>query len=99
MGKIFKKQTKLHIELTMNIDITGASEHIIKFIKPDNSEGEFAATIKEAENGILQYDVNPDGTDIDQAGKWIFWAYVVLSDGRSIPGEAVSQMIYKEGAI
>ena len=94
MGKIYVNQTALTIELDTNEDITG-STCLIKYRKPSGTEGSWSATITDATNGIIEYEVSAD--DIDEAGRWVFWAYVTFSNGTKLPGEAVIEEIYEEG--
>jgi len=95
MGKTYEDQTALRIRLTVGQDITGASAKKIKYRKPDNTEGNWDATVEDATNGIIYYDLKTDDK-IDE-GLYTFWAYVTFSDGRSAPGEPISKFMYPEG--
>lgn len=95
MGAIFKDQTSLTLTVKTETDLTGASAQKLKYKKPDDSEGEFDATIKDAKGGILEYVFQAD--DLDQAGEWTFWAYVTWSGG-SAAGEPFVKEVHLEGA-
>ncbi len=95
MGKLYVGQTALTITATVKQAITG-STCTIKYKKPNKATGSFAATITDAANGVITYTVTST-SDIDMAGVWTFWAYVVFSDGREAAGESVTVKIYEEG--
>ena len=96
MGTLYVNQTALAIKARVWVDITGASELLIKYKKPDGTEGSFTAVAIDNENGIIQYSVTSED-DINQAGRWTFWAYVTFADGKSAPGEVVEHWFYPEG--
>jgi len=95
MSKIYKDQTSLQIKLTTNVDLSDATTLLIKYEKPDGTLGSFTASVSDASEGIIYYNVVTD--DLDLEGDWKFWAYVTFSDGRSAPGEVIKQHIYLEG--
>ncbi len=99
MSKIYINQENLRIRLTTSVNIADATTIKIKYKKPDGTEGSWDAEVEDETNGIIYYDVKKtaDGADIDQSGNWKFWAFITFSDGRSAPGEAISQYIYIEG--
>ncbi|MCK5606584.1 hypothetical protein KAR91_32080 [Candidatus Pacearchaeota archaeon] len=97
MGKVYVGQEELKIEATLNEDITGATPVLIKYRKPSGTTGSWAATITDATTGVIEYEVNADGSDIDEAGEWTFWGFATMSSGRDIPGEAYERVIYTEG--
>ena len=94
MGKIFKNQSSLKIELTTSVGLGGASAKI-KYRKPSGTEGEWSATITDSTDGVIEYDLV--NGEIDEAGIWQFWASVVFSDRRTAPGEVASVRVYEEG--
>jgi len=96
MASIYKNQTKLRIQRTVSQDITGATLLLIKYKKPDGTEGQWTATSSDDSNGVIYYDVTL-GNEIDQSGRWIIWAYVTFSDGRSAPGEITYLGVKVEG--
>ena len=96
MGKIYKNQSALTIQLTAGIDITGATAKI-KYRKPSGAEGEWPGDIIDATNGVIQYDVQ-NADDVDEAGLWILWSYAVFATGKIAPGEPFKMYVYREGA-
>ena len=96
MGKIYVGQTKLRIQRTCNVDITGATVRKIKYIKPSGTTGELTATELTAATGVIYFDVVSSAT-LDEAGTWITWAYVTFSDTRVAPGEPVTMKVWVEG--
>lgn len=98
MAKIFEGQNALRFEADTNVDITGAVGTLIKYIKPDGSSGTFSASIDDAENGIIYYDV-VNTTELDQEGTWIMWAHVTFSDGRVAQGVPIRVKVFAEGTL
>lgn len=97
MGNIYRGQTALDIEVTVGVNITGATCKV-KYRKPSGIVGSFSANITDAVNGIIVASPStPD--DLDQAGTWSFWGYVTFADGKVAAGEPVSIQIYEEGYI
>ena len=95
MSKIFINQSKLRLQLTTGVDITGATSLLIKYKDPDGTEGSFTATSSDDDNGVIYYDFT-DG-ELDTRGVWTFWAYITFSDGRVAPGEVSTIKVYNEG--
>ena len=98
MGQIFVNQTNLDIEVTVQQDITGATETLIKFIKPSDKEGQFVATILDPLIGKIKYSI-VDATDIDEYGEWIFWGFITFADGKKAAGEPFQLKVFEEGEI
>jgi len=96
MGKIFKGQTKLQIKLTVEQDITGATQTLIRYKKPSGARGEWSATPADPATGLLEFEPASSAT-LDECGQWIIWAYVVFSDGRTAAGEPVTMQVNGEG--
>lgn len=96
MAAIFKNQSKLRIQLTTSVDITGATVKQIKYIKPSGTTGEWDATSSDDENGVIYYDIIDD--ELDENGRWTLYAYITFSDGRSAPGEKVYMQVYQPGS-
>jgi hypothetical protein len=96
MGKTYEDQTALRIRLTVGQDITGATTVKIKYRKPDGTEGSWDATIEDAVNGIIYYDIT--GSDEIDKGLYTFWAFITFNDGRSAPGEPLTRFFYSEGS-
>ena len=95
MSTIFVDQSKLRIQLTTNVDITGATELLIKYKKPSGATGSWTATSSDDTSGVIYYDLT--GSELDMKGNWTFWAYVTFSDARVAPGEIVTVDIQTEG--
>lgn len=95
MGKIYKGQTALTIILTCGADITGATAKI-GYKKPSGITGTWDATITDAINGVIQYEIQ-SANDIDESGRWTFWAEITFAAGTWLPGEAVTKFIYEKG--
>jgi hypothetical protein len=96
MGKIYLNQDSLRIELTTDVDITGATLLEIRYKKPVSGDtGEWTAIVGDPGAGMIYYDLT--GTELDEVGTWTFWAYVTFSDNRSAPGEPVKVTVYTEG--
>lgn len=95
MGKIYLNQSSLRIQLTTLVDITGATETLIKYKKPSGTTGEWTATVEAVGDGIIYYDLT--GDELDEIGTWTFWAYVTFADTREAPGEPVKIIVYSEG--
>lgn len=96
MGKIYKNQTKLRIQRTVNQDITAASVTSIKYVKPSGATGTLTASILTAATGVIYFDI-VSSTTLDEAGMWTTWAYVTFSDTRSAAGEPVMMKVWEEG--
>ena len=95
MGKIYLNQSSLRIELTTEVDITGATARQIKYTKPDATAGNWTATAGDLTTGVIFYDLT--GTELDQIGTWTMWAYVTFADARTAPGEPVKVIVNTEG--
>lgn len=96
MGKIYSGQSALTIRLTTNQDITGASAVLIKYKKPSGVTGYWTAAITTAATGVISYTM-ADTSQLDETGKWTFWAHVTFSDGKVAPGEPIEKWVYDEG--
>jgi len=92
---IFKGQSSLRIQLTTNVDITGALVKSIKYIKPSGATGSWTATSADDLLGIIYYDIQAG--DLSESGNWKMWAFITFADGRSAPGEAIKIPVKKEG--
>lgn len=95
MGKIYVGQTALTIRLTTSIDLSSAKTTLIKYKKPDGTEGSWVATVFNVATGIISYVV-ASASILDQSGVWVLWAHITFNDDTVAAGEAVKQIIYKE---
>lgn len=94
MGKIYKDQTALKIDLDTGIDLTtGVDLVYIKYEKPDGSSDVWAGSVENTTHitKILS------GGEIDAIGDWTFWAYVEFTDGSEAPGEPSIVPVFTEG--
>lgn len=64
------------IKVDVGSDVTGATVHKIKFIKPDGTTDEWDATVS---TQYLQY-TTVDG-DLDQIGEWVVQALITTVSG------------------
>lgn len=94
MGRIYKNQTALRISLDTKADLSTATAQVIKYKKPDGTSGQFTAT--NGGSGVIYYQV-ANSSDLDQAGRWSFWAYLTFTGGIVAPGEVVHIDVYNEG--
>ncbi len=90
VGSIYVGQV---VPLTVSVgqDITGGSG-VIKYRKPDTTEGSYPATIVTAATGDLSYTVT-----FDQSGLWQFWGYVTFADTTSFDGTPITMTILEVG--
>jgi hypothetical protein len=96
MAKIYIGQTKLDLVTRVGQDITGATTTLLKFRKPTGTTGSFAPTITNAARGEVTHSVG--ASDLDVVGSWVFWAYVVFSDGKIGIGTTFTVVVSNEGS-
>jgi hypothetical protein len=68
MANVFVGTVGLRIRVTLGIDLSGAGTAKIKYKKPDDTEGEWTATVENATVGIINYVTVPG--DLDVPGTW-----------------------------
>lgn len=96
MGKIYDIQTYLRISAYYESIITGdILEAKIKYIDPDDNEGEWDA-VHDPQSKKFYYDV-PAGLPLGKDGMWRAWTYVLFVDGRVLIGEMFKFRVYEEG--
>lgn len=97
MGKIFINQSKLRLQLNLGIALASGDVPTIRYRKPNSTTIEELTEVEilSEADGSIYYDFT-DG-ELDVAGVWTFWAYVVFDDGRVAPGEVASVKVYTEG--
>lgn len=93
MGKIYT-QSKLDLYLNTGIDISTARSYEIQYRDPNGTVGSLTATL-ETDKTTLKHSFT--GTELNVAGTWAFWPWVVFSDNRSAPGETVHVLVYAKG--
>ena len=96
MGKIFAGQSALRITVKTYTELEGVSEAVIKYRKPDGSNGSFPAAILDVANGVIFHECLEG--EINKRGWWLFWAFVRFEDGRSTAGEAARVFVWREGS-
>lgn len=90
--KIYKNQSNLTLSLITNQDLTNVTAQLIKYRRPDGTDGEWTATI----NGTLvEYQVQ--NNDLAYSGTWTLWIYLTFNDGRISIGEPSELIIYEQG--
>jgi hypothetical protein len=94
MEKLYKTKG-LRLKVKTYIDLEGVTAASIKYRKPDGSAGSFDAGVSDPHGGILIHECIE--TDLDQAGWWVFWASVVLADGRVASGAPEKIFVWDEG--
>lgn len=95
MQRIYKNQGSLTFKVHTCVDLTGAEGCLLKYRKPDATEGTFPLTIEDELGGILRY--NASTGDLDQSGWWTLWAHITFLGGQTAPGEAVRLYVAEEG--
>lgn len=97
MNRIYKGQTKLRVLFNCKCDLTGYASVNIKARKPDGiTEVTFPAVVKDAESGIIFYDVQSEN-DFDKVGFWTLWPEFVFDDDRTNVGQAEKAFVYEAG--
>ncbi len=97
MSQIYVAQTKLRLKADTGLDSTdhaALTAQLIKFTKPDGTTGSFTATAGTAP--YIYYDTI-NVTDLDQAGKWVIWAYCTFTGGFVAAGDPEDMMVSVEG--
>jgi hypothetical protein len=95
MGNIYCGQSSLRVTARTFVDLSEAVKCLVKFRKPDGSEGAFNAAIADAETGVIFHECLSG--ELDASGWWRFWAFIEFADGRTTCGEAVKVFVWEEG--
>ena len=95
MAKIFKEQTALRITLKTFTDLEDIECALIKYSKPNGTNGEFPAAVGDTAKGVIFHECIEG--ELDLSGWWLFWAFVTFADGRTAAGEAAKVYIWNEG--
>jgi hypothetical protein len=95
MNRVYAGQSALRITVRTVTDLEGVLGAAIRYRKPDGSTGEFAAGVGDTAKGVIFHEVIEG--EIDQAGWWVFWAFITFGDGRTATGEAARVFVWEEG--
>lgn len=102
MNKIYAGQNSLRIrallELEEDENMVGATPVLIKYKKPDGTISSWTATVEDAYEGIIYYDVVLI-SELADTGKWTLWGHVTFSDGRVAAGEPYIMEVLPEGTV
>lgn len=93
--KIFNTQDNLTIELIYDSLPGDVASAKIKYTN-QNGSGYFNATLDEV-NQRIYYQL-PAGSPLLVSGKWVFWAYLVLANGKVHPSSSETVYILTEGS-
>lgn len=96
MKHIYKNQTALRLSLATGVEFESSDSAVIKYRKPDGTEGLFAAQVSDREKGVICHDFTNEA-ELDQTGWWKFWAFITFKDERTAAGKSVSVYVYEEG--
>jgi hypothetical protein len=67
------------LDVSVTIDITGATVRQLKMRKPSGTTAAWTASIQQASPGILRYTTTTD--DLDEAGQYVGHAYIEDASG------------------
>lgn len=96
MKRIYKGKSKLRVLLNCGVDLNGYASVNLVCRKPDDTVVSFPSVVKDADNGIIFYDVQ-SANDFDQSGWWTFWPEFVFDDDRTSCGKAIRRFVYEVG--
>jgi hypothetical protein len=85
---VFETQTLFNLKLDTNIDCSSATTTDIKYVKPNDTEGTWTATVEDSTKLVYQVQSG----DLDDVGLWKFQAVVTIG-GRTGYGEIVQQQV------
>ena len=95
MRKIFAEQSALRVTLRTFADLEDAASVAIKYRKPNGALGEFSAAVGDSAKGAIFHECLEG--ELDMAGWWAFWAFIVFADGRAAAGEVAKVYVWREG--
>ena len=95
MGKVYVNQTFLTVVLDTKQLIENAQQTLIRYRKPSGAVGQFNATVEDAQKGIISHKFTTG--QLNESGQWVFWAYIVFSNGDFAAGEPAFLVVYEEG--
>jgi len=96
MNSVFINQTWLKIVLTSGVNITGATGHDIYYRTPAGAVGHWPANVEDEASGILSYTLPAGTSPLLTKGKWKFWNWVEMPDGRIARGETYEVEIFSD---
>jgi hypothetical protein len=97
MGKLYRGQTDITVEVTVDFNLTGFTSALLIFRSPKGDEKIATNTvIIDAVTGILQF-IPINNLFFDTSGAWRCWARCVNGQGLVSIGEASQFIIYEEG--
>lgn len=94
-AKIYKSQDNLMIVLSYTTSPGTIASGRIKYRNPNGNIGYWDATVDTSAKTFTK--IFALGETLGMAGRWTFWAYATLSDGRVNPGSPVTVQVYTEG--
>jgi len=92
--KIFKNDIGVAFRVFAGIDLTDASEIIMKVKKPSGTEVEWTAIVDE-DNSYYAYYASAS-SDLDLEGQWRLSLEVTFPDTSSFQGETAYFTVYKQ---
>jgi len=92
MPKIYAGDVGVEIRLDTGQTLAGATSMIIKVLKPDGTEAEWAASQYDS---TTIYYVTVDG-DLADAGDYVLQSYVEWGSASQHSGESVTLKVYEE---
>lgn len=95
MNVFFEGQNSVKFRMTNLGNLESITSVFIKYKKPDGTLGQWTATVEDAINGIIFYNLL--STEFLTAGTWTYWSYVIFSDGRIGIGNICKITVRKEG--
>ena len=96
MKRIYKGKSKLRVLLNCGCDLNGYASVNLVCRKPDDTVVSFPSVVKDADKGIIFYDVQSED-DFNQSGWWTFWPEFVFDDDRTSCGKAIRRFVYEVG--
>ena len=97
MGKVYKGQTDLTIEVTVNFDLTDFYSAVLIFKSPKGIEKIAINTVViDPIKGVLKF-TPIDDTFFNIVGEWKCWAKCVNKYGLISIGEPANFYLYEEG--
>ena len=100
LQRIYVGQSALALDLDTCVDLAaeGAVSAVMKYVKPDGTEGEWAAVIApDSLTTVVRYVVTSN-LILDQAGLWKRWCVVTFASSKTAPSDAVYFNVEEEGA-